>query len=45
MNDEKKEIKVELGESKNIKVIYLYDNPSRTDNIINAEIIFDSGKR
>lgn len=44
VNDEKKEIKVELGESKNIKVIYLYDNPSRTDNIINAEIIFDSGK-
>ena len=25
-------------------MIYLYDNPSRTDNIINAEIIFDSGK-
>ncbi len=43
-DDEKKEIRVELGERKNIKSICLYDSPSRTDNIINAEIVFDSGK-
>lgn len=43
-DDEKKEIRVELGERKSIKVICLYDNPSRSDNIINAEIVFDSGK-
>lgn len=43
-DDEKKEIRVELGERKNIKAICLYDNPSRTDNIINVEIVFDNGK-
>ncbi len=42
--DEKKEIKIELAEKKNIKSVCLYDNPSRTDNIINAEIVFDNGK-
>lgn len=44
LDDEKKEIKIKLAEKKNIKFVCLYDNPSRTDNIINAEIVFDNGK-
>lgn len=44
VDDEEKMINVEFGEKKNIKEIYFYDNPSRSSNIINAEIKFDNGK-
>lgn len=41
--DDKKEIAVVLKSKTDIKSICLYDNPSRTDNIINAELRFDNG--
>lgn len=34
---------VELAKPTDIKEIYLYDSPSRSDNIVNAEIRFDNG--
>lgn len=42
-DDEKREIKIELGRVSDIKSVVLYGNPSRRDNIINAEIVFDNG--
>lgn len=42
-DDEEKSVKIELGAKTDIKTIVLYDNPSRNDNIINAEITFDNG--
>lgn len=42
-DDGKKEIAIELDGKSDIKTVCLYDNPSRTDNIINVELVFDNG--
>lgn len=43
-DDNTKKITIHLCECSDIKTICLYDNPSRDDNIINAEIEFDNGE-
>ncbi|HCT17151.1 MAG TPA: hypothetical protein DIW36_07215 [Ruminococcaceae bacterium] len=39
-----KKIEVILSKESDIQSLALYDNPSRTDNIVNAEISFDNGE-
>lgn len=43
--DEEKTLTVELLKSEDISEICLYDNPSETDNVLNAEICFEDGTR
>lgn len=40
-----KSFTVNLNRSKDIDFVYLYENPSRKDNILNAEIEFDDGEK
>lgn len=42
--DDIKKIEIILSKESDICSLVLYDNPSRSDNIVNAEISFDSGE-
>lgn len=43
-SDQEKSITIKLSEPTNFNYIYLYDNPSLVDNILNIEISLDNGK-
>ncbi len=42
-NDEEKTVSVTLGRTSNLERIVLYDNPSETDNVLNAVIVLENG--
>ena len=43
--DGEKTVFIELAKPTDINEIYLYDSPSRSDNIVNIEICFDNGNK